>query len=101
MKLRTVALALFVSNLAILIFIFWTWYRVNRKYQGFDNGVGTGGIFALAILIATIYYICLTAWSYSIYKKLRLNQAGAKLQFAFILIICIMSLIYIIYKTAF
>ena len=99
MKTKTVALTFLIFNLAILLFICVTWYNYNHSV--FDYGEGTGGIFVIALFIATFYYFGLTIWTYTVYKKTQQNQSSVKLQLVSIFILSILTTMLLVYKIYF
>lgn len=100
MKTRVIALTFLVLHLAILLFICATWYKYNKNVFEYGGEIADG-VFAIFLLVATIYYFGLAAWTYSVYKKAQRNEEAVQLQLIVILVLGILAPGFLFYKLSF
>jgi hypothetical protein len=93
--IKTTSLVFFIAHCFMLTYIYATWYKYFRNLSA-DGGEMGDGVFSIALLLATIYYLRFTIWIYKIYRSESLDTAG--LQLGCIFLFSIVPTIILLFK---
>jgi hypothetical protein len=86
MKTKTILFIFLMVHLVILLFIGGTWFKFNQDVA-LNGGEMSDGLFAGALVVATLFYVALTIWTFAAYKMSTHNPRRARLQMGVIFIL--------------